>query len=156
MLSSLVVIFTLAIFSEHAASQFVSLQAIAAAIGALGGFLLLNARFKLSAAKVFLGDAGSTLLGFILVYVLIDYSQGDHQIFSPVLAGWILGLPLLDASAVIARRVLDGRSPFKPDRMHLHHRLIDSGLDVKRTVAIMVGFHTVSYTHLTLPTIYSV
>ena len=41
------------------------------------------------------------------------------------------------------RRVLDGRSPFKPDRMHLHHRLIDSGLDVKRTVAIMVGFHTV-------------
>ena len=83
------------------------------------------------------------MLGFILAYILIDFSQGSTRIFSPVLAGWILGLPLLDASAVIGRRVLEGRSPFKPDRMHLHHRLIDSGLDVKRTVATMVGFHVV-------------
>ena len=88
-----------------------------------------------------LGDAGSALLGFILAYVLIDFSQGPSRIFSPVLAGWIVGLPLLDASAVITRRVLEGVSPVKPDRMHLHHRLIDWGMSVERTVVTMIGIH---------------
>ena len=132
-LTSLFAIFALSFFSENTGLQNIPLGAVASMIGALLSFLILNSRIRFHRARVFLGDAGSTLLGFILTYLLIDYSQGSTRVFSPVLAGWILGLPLLDASAVIARRVWEGSSPFRPDRMHLHHRLIDSGMSVNRT-----------------------
>jgi len=117
------------------------LLAIAALIGALISFLWLNFRVGFRPTAVFLGDAGSTLLGFILAYILIDFTQGENRVFGPVLAGWLLGLPLIDSSVVITRRLLAGRSPFKPDRMHLHHRLIDSGMDVPRTVLTMIAIH---------------
>jgi UDP-GlcNAc:undecaprenyl-phosphate GlcNAc-1-phosphate transferase len=140
-LVSLVAIFGLAAFSGIAAPQSLSLYTISALIGALISFLWLNFRVSFRPTMVFLGDAGSTLLGFILAYILIEFSQGSSSVFSPVLAGWLLGLPLVDSSVVIARRVLEGRSPFKPDRMHLHHRLIDSGMSVQRTVLTMVAIH---------------
>jgi len=116
---------------------------IAILLGALAAFLLFNARvFKRSAAGVYMGDAGSTVLGFVLVYMLIDYSQGNDALFSPVVAGWILGLPLLDASAVIVKRVIERKSPFEAGRDHLHHLLMDRGLGVNKTVCIMLAGHS--------------
>ncbi len=113
-------------------------------LGALCAFLIYNSRFfKRKQAAVFMGDAGSTAIGFCLVYLLIDYSQGNNQLISPVTAGWILGLPLLDASAVIGKRILSGKSPLKPGRDHLHHLLIDSGMSVNQAVGRLVFLHCI-------------
>lgn len=112
-------------------------------ITAIVAFLFYNARLVRKCASVFLGDAGSTFLGFVLVWYLIKFTQGEQAVLSPVSAGWILGLPLADTVVVILRRVLDKKSPFAPDRNHLHHRLLDAGLGVRITVFIMLGFHVV-------------
>jgi len=120
----------------------ISVAFVAVLLAAVVAFGVLNCRFMgLPRARVFLGDAGSTTIGFFFVYVLIAYSQGQSQIFSPVLAGWLLGMPLLDASAVILARVVKKKAPFYPDRTHLHHLLLDSGHGVNKTVAIIVGVH---------------
>jgi len=116
---------------------------IATMLGALCAFLLFNSRFfHLKQAAVFLGDAGSTAIGFCIVYLLIDFSQGSSPLISPVTAGWILGLPLLDASAVIGKRLLSGVSPIKPGRDHIHHILLDAGFSVNQTVGILVLLHS--------------
>jgi len=77
------------------------------------------------------------------VFVLIDYSQGADAVISPVTAGWILGWPLLDASAVIAKRVVNGKSPLNAGRDHLHHMLSDAGFGVNQTVGILTLAHSV-------------
>jgi len=129
-------------FQSPLADMPVTVGSITVLIGALVAFITMNCRFfRLKRARVFMGDAGSTVLGFYLVYMLIAYSQGDDAVISPVLAGWILGLPLLDGSAVIASRLLDRKAPFHPDRRHLHHLLLDAGNSVNKTVIIMVGIH---------------
>ena len=87
------------------------------------------------------GDAGSTVLGFLLVYLMIDYSQAENALIGPVVAGWILGVALLDASAVIFKRILERESPFKAGRDHLHHLLLSKGYSVNQTVLIMLSLH---------------
>lgn len=113
-------------------------------LGSVVAFLVFNLRLiKGHCAKLFLGDAGSTFLGFVLVYIVIDYSQGQHAIFSPVVAGWVLGLPLLDASAVIVTRIIKRQSPVAPANDHMHHLLHERGFDVNRVVLIMASIHAV-------------
>ncbi len=94
--------------------------------GSCLGFLPAN----FNPAKVFLGDSGSMFLAYILA-VLAVISGGKLAT-----AGLVLGIPILDAAWVIIRRVLSGRSPFKGDRLHLHHRLFDAGLSQKQTVIL--------------------
>lgn len=72
--------------------------------------------------KVFLGDAGSMLLGYLLVWALLDSVQTPGGL-TPVTALWLVAIPLSDTLAVIARRLLQRRRPFSPDRGHLHHLL---------------------------------
>ena len=88
-----------------------------------------------------MGDAGSTAIGFCVVFLLIDFSQGNDPLISPVTAGWILGLPLLDASAVIGKRILSGSSPIKAGRDHIHHLFLDAGYSVNQTVGALVLLH---------------
>ena len=131
-------------FQSSSSELSISVESIVVLMGAMIAFVSINSRFfGLQHARVFMGDAGSTVLGFYLVYLLIGFSQGSGAVISPVLAGWILGLPLLDGSAVIAGRLLDRKAPFHPDRRHLHHLILDSGRSVNETVLIMVGLHGV-------------
>ncbi len=93
--------------------------------GVLLGFLILN----FNPAKIFLGESGSLLLGYILG-VLAIISGGKIAI-----ALLVMGLPILDVLWTIVRRIFSGRNPFKhSDRGHLHHRLIDLGLSQKQAV----------------------
>lgn len=139
--TSLFAIFFYAI-SATAGSHHISPKGIVVFAGALSAFLLFNCRFLgRTQAAAFLGDAGSTTLGFVLAYLLIDYSQGELSIVSPVLAGWIMGLPLLDGSAVMLHRLIGGKSPCHPGREHLHHLLLDSGISVNKTVLLMLAIH---------------
>jgi UDP-GlcNAc:undecaprenyl-phosphate GlcNAc-1-phosphate transferase len=72
--------------------------------------------------RVFLGDSGSMLLGYLVVWGLVDAATTDHGI-TPVTALWLVALPLMDTLRVILRRVRRGRSPFAADSGHLHHML---------------------------------
>lgn len=89
--------------------------------------------------KVFMGDAGSTLIGFTAIWLLIQATQGDDAVMRPVTALWFIALPLMDMVAVMGRRIYRGVSPFKPDREHVHHILHRAGLSLPQTLAAIAG-----------------
>ena len=100
------------------------------------GFLVFNLRHRWrSRASVFLGDAGSTMLGAILAFLAIGLSQHDGERLSPVAALWICAVPIIDTVSLAIRRLAAGRSPFSSDRQHLHHLMLDAGLTVSQIVA---------------------
>ena len=105
----------------------------AALAGACAGFLPYN----LNPAKIFMGDTGSTFLGFILATVSIQGLFKFHMIISFAVPFLMLGLPIFDTCFAILRRVAKGQSPMAPDRGHIHHRLIDMGFTQKQAVAVL-------------------
>lgn len=109
-------------------------------LSAVAGFLLLNLRLPWQAhAKVFMGDAGSMMLGFALVWLAVDLSQGAGRTLPSIVAVWVLALPLADMARVMLTRILRGQSPFLADRIHLHHLLIARGFSNNRVVMTMAG-----------------
>ena len=112
------------------------LALIAVLTGALIGFLFFNMRLPgRKQASVFLGDAGSYLLGLSVLYAAIVLSQGELSAMSPVTALWFCMLPLFDTGGMILRRLKRGRSPFSPDREHLHHVFLLAKFTVGQTLA---------------------
>lgn len=93
--------------------------------------------------KVFLGDSGSTSLGFILGWFVIYLSQNPYTFVNLWAIAWVLILPLGDMAAVISRRILDQRSPFYPDRLHIHHLLADQGWRSGELLGGMLGYSLV-------------
>jgi UDP-GlcNAc:undecaprenyl-phosphate/decaprenyl-phosphate GlcNAc-1-phosphate transferase len=111
----------------------------AAALGGVLGFL----RYNTHPAIVYMGDAGSQFLGFAigaLTILLIERSAGE---LSPALALPVLGLPVIDTALVMITRIREGRSPFSPDRNHIHHRLLARGLSHRQAVAAIYLGQTV-------------
>jgi len=105
-----------------------------ALIGGVVGFLLFNVRLsQRRQASVFLGDAGSYLLGLAVMYLAIRLSQGPDRAIQPVTALWFCMLPLLDTIGVLLRRLRRGRSPFNPDREHIHHVFLLAKFSVTAT-----------------------
>jgi len=90
-------------------------------------------------ASVFLGDSGSTFLGFALSWLIIQVSQDPATPMSPAVGLWFLMVPLFDATYVALRRMAQGRSPFVADRQHLHHFFLRAGLPVGYTLAILLA-----------------
>jgi len=89
--------------------------------------------------KIFMGDAGSTAIGFLLGWSLIYLSHSRVGRLAPVDVLWCVALPVMDTLAVMYRRIRAGRSPFGADRQHLHHLLMDSGFSPRVTLALMVS-----------------
>ena len=106
---------------------------MAALAGGCIGFLPYN----LNPAKIFMGDTGSTFLGFILATVSIEGLFKSYAIISFAVPFLMLGLPIFDTCFAILRRVSHGQSPMAPDRGHIHHRLIDMGFNQKQAVAVL-------------------
>lgn len=103
------------------------------------GFLCFNLRHPWrQRASVFMGDAGSTMLGFALAWFLVHLSQGPEAVMTPMTAVWILALPLMDTVAVAIRRIRAGHSPFAPDRQHLHHLALSRGLTDGQATALLL------------------
>ncbi len=106
----------------------------------VAAFLMFNLRtLWRSEAWVFLGDAGSMLLGITLAWVAISMSQGIDRVISPSAVLWILMLPIYDAFSMMIRRLLKRRSPFRADREHLHHIFLLAGFSVGESVTLMTG-----------------
>ncbi len=104
-----------------------------ALMGACFGFL----PFNFNPAKIFMGDTGSTFLGFMLAALSVQGVFKSYAIISFAVPLLILGLPLFDAAFAMLRRILTGKNPMSADRGHLHHRLIDMGFSQKQTVFIL-------------------
>ncbi len=103
-------------------------------IGALGGFLVHNR----PPARLFMGDAGSNFLGFLLGVLTVAGTftrtgkDSPYAVVAPLL---VMAVPLYDTMSVILIRLREGRSPFQPDRRHFSHRLVDRGFSKGRAVA---------------------
>ena len=87
--------------------------------------------------KIFMGDAGSMFVGLSVIWFLTMGTQGEQASFRPVTALWICAIPLMDMLAVVVRRHKRGKSPFKPDRDHLHHILQRCGFSSQQTLVII-------------------
>ena len=106
---------------------------MAALVGACVGFMPYN----MNPAKIFAGDTGALLLGYVLATMSVIGLFKTYAIISFLLPFLLLALPLFDTGFAIIRRLIHGQSPMHPDRGHVHHRLIDMGLNQKQAVAIL-------------------
>ena len=106
---------------------------LAALTGACLGFMPYN----FNPAKIFMGDTGALLLGYVLATVSILGLFKFYAVVSFAVPFLVLALPLFDTSFAFLRRLLKGQNPMSPDRGHFHHRLLDVGLTQKQVVAIL-------------------
>ena len=86
-------------------------------------FFIFNLGF-LKGYKIFLGDSGSTIIGFILSCLLILFTMPSIRLFPPILVIWFVAIPIFDLVNVVLDRIINKTNPFLPDRNHIHHILI--------------------------------
>ena len=116
---------------------FISLYLVAS----LTTFLFSNFGVTPLIPKTFLGDAGSRLLGFVVVCLLLGAASaqiGNRKLIEPVTALFLVAIPLFDMVFIIIRRIASGSSPVNPDRSHIHHLLTDRGLSHPLATSIIV------------------
>jgi len=130
--TSLITISIIALLAFDSGGDIVVLISMAVA-GSILGFL----RHNTYPARLFMGDTGSQFLGFSLGVVVIILSQSVNSAMSPLIPLFILGLPILDTMAVMGQRVYERRSPFSPDKNHIHHKLLGIGFDHYEAVFII-------------------
>lgn len=112
---------------------------LACLIGACAGFW----PFNWNPAKIFMGDVGSQMLGFILSTVSVIGLFKMHALVTMLLPVLAMAVPLADTTFAIVRRLLKGQSPFHPDKGHFHHRLLALGLTQKQAVTVLYGISIV-------------
>jgi UDP-N-acetylmuramyl pentapeptide phosphotransferase/UDP-N-acetylglucosamine-1-phosphate transferase len=103
----------------------------------LVGVTLAYLRYNKAPAKIFMGDAGATFLGFILAVIALDgaFKQATVlSLFIPILA---LGVPIFDNIFVVIKRFLQGKSIYQADATQVHYRLLKAGLNQKQVVAVL-------------------
>ena len=93
--------------------------------------------YNMNPAKIFMGDTGSTFLGYILAVVSVNGLFKFYTIISFAVPFLMLGLPIFDTCFAFIRRIAHGQSPMHADRSHVHHRLIDMGFNQKQAVAVL-------------------
>jgi len=105
-------------------------------LGAVCGFLPFNRH----PAKIFMGDAGSMLLGFVIAALMILFAEKAVRWW--IASVVVFGLPILDTAVAVLRRLLNHRPLFVSDRGHIYDQMIDRGIPLKRTVVICYGLAT--------------
>jgi UDP-GlcNAc:undecaprenyl-phosphate GlcNAc-1-phosphate transferase len=115
------------------------LPLIAALCGSVLGFLVFNWPSKRTRnMRAFMGDAGSTMLGFSLAWISVEISQAPVRAISPVVILWIFALPIFDLFSSMIRRMSQGVSPFHGDSEHLHHILRRFGFSSRKVAQIVL------------------
>lgn len=105
----------------------------AALVGACVGFIPYN----MNPAKIFMGDTGSTFLGYMLATISVLGLFKFYAVISFIVPFIILGFPIFDTTSAFTRRILKGQNPMTADRSHTHHKLIDMGMNQKQAVATL-------------------
>lgn len=112
-------------------------------LAALTAFFAFNLNiFPFSKTKIFMGDAGSMLIGLVIIWLLVVCTQevsntNNHIPFSPVTALYFIAVPLMDMVAIMYRRLKKGGSPFVADRDHIHHIFMRIGATPKVTLLVI-------------------
>ena len=115
---------------------FISLGLCAAVVG----FLLHNFPVPWRpGARVFMGNAGSAFLGYVIAWISFRLTQNSAHPVSPVLALWLVAIPVMDCLVLIVRRLREGRSPFSADRNHIHHLMRDAGFSSAGLALVLVA-----------------
>lgn len=140
---SLVALSAFAYLSSTGASA--TLQISMTLGGAVAAFLVFNLPIRMNRElRCFMGDAGSTLIGFVLALISLRLTQASSPAALPVEILWFVALPIYELLWTIIRRGLRGQSPFSADREHFHHLLLDAGFSVRGAfvayVVIAAGF----------------
>ena len=102
-------------------------------LGSALGFLLFN----FPPARIFMGDSGSLVIGFILAALPLTLAPGETDVRAMIAPATVLLLPILDTLSAIVRRVRGRRPIHSPDREHIHHKLLDAGLSRNQLLMIM-------------------
>jgi len=110
---------------------------VALLTAALAGGCLGFLPYNFNPAKIFMGDTGSTFLGYMLSVICIQGLFKGYVVISFIIPFLILGLPIFDTAFAIVRRIWNKKPIMAPDRGHLHHKLMDMGFSQKQTVAIL-------------------
>ena len=133
----LVALSAVAVLGWDAGNETLASRALVVII-AIAVFMFFNMRFSWQPrARVFLGNGGSALLGYTLAWFLYRLTQNPQYPVNPVIAPWLIAIPLIDCLALMARRVSKGHSPFHADRDHLHHLLLDAGFAADRVTLLL-------------------
>ena len=111
----------------------------AALAGAIIGFI----RYNFNPATIFMGDTGSMFIGYMLAAISVYGAVKTAATIALIVPAIALGLPILDTAFAIMRRYVNGRPIFQPDKGHLHHRLLATGMSHKETVLFMYGITAV-------------
>lgn len=127
-ISSLSLLFVVLLHGDFTSTLF-----CAVLFGACLGFLPFNS----NPARIFMGDTGALFLGYTLAVLSVQGVFKMHAVLAFIVPLTIFALPIFDAAFAICRRLFAGKSPFAPDRGHIHHRLIDMGFTQKETVRIL-------------------
>lgn len=128
-LLSTVVLFLNSLITQDVLTMFIT----AAFAGGILGFL----RFNFNPATIFLGDCGSLVIGFSLSALALAQTQKSSTLVAVCLPVVALGLPIMDTLLAVARRFISGKPLFAADREHIHHKLLEQGLNQRQVVVIL-------------------
>ena len=119
-------------------------QRVMIMVGAVSAFLWFNLRFPWRPhAKIFMGNAGSAFLGFVIAWVSFRLTQNPGHPVSPILALWLIPIPVMDCLVLMTRRVRDGNSPFKADQNHIHHVMRHCGFSPMQKALFLSVFSAI-------------
>ncbi len=125
----------------------VDVPALAVVAFSLAGAILAFLRYNFTPAKIFMGDTGSLLIGMVCAILSITFIETNYKLppgnpyvwgAAPAIAVAVLILPLYDTLSVFMRRIVRGRSPFAPDKTHIHHQLLSFGLNHTESTVILI------------------
>ncbi|KLJ00738.1 MraY family glycosyltransferase [Luteimonas sp. FCS-9] len=109
-------------------------------MGAVAAFLVFNLRLPWrQRASLFMGNAGSAFLGLVIAWFSFRLTQNPGHPVNPVLALWLVPIPVMDTLVVVTRRLLARRSPFHADRNHIHHLMLEAGFGHTQLVVVLVA-----------------
>lgn len=116
---------------------------VAVVLAALAGACIGFIPYNFNPAKIFMGDTGALLLGYVLATMSVIGLFKFYAVVTFAVPFLVLAVPLFDTVFAFCRRILKGQNPMKPDRGHFHHRLIDMGLSQKQAVAILYSISAI-------------
>jgi len=150
---SIMILCAFSYFYDKLGSPLFSVISISLA-GAVVGFFFYNFFGKINGLKIFMGDSGSLFLGYIISYLAIKYQMTNWEIFeyrenSFLISFTLLMIPCFDVIRVAIGRKLNGKKMFDPDKTHVHHILLATGLSMHQTlyviIAIFLAFCIINY-----------
>jgi len=141
---SFIILLTFAILFHHLNATIFSLMSASLA-GAIMAFFLFNMFGKIGKHKIFMGDAGSLFLGYVLAYLAIKYQMyNEGSVFtyreeSLLISITLLFIPCIDVIRVALSRKISGKKMFDADKTHIHHILMQKGLSMRMALTVIIG-----------------